>query len=172
MQLWFKRSSLFPMMSGRQKPYGRRRLPTNGARRPNSSLNMSTTATSRWTAGDLLGIPSCHSACGQPVRSISSAQKRPAFTSEVRPRGGVLRGIKIPPRHQLRRLQRRRRREDFIGDRLGKRRREHKRSHEQVQDTVGSATRMTRATCHGVQGGFRGSAKSASRRFSYEEASS
>jgi hypothetical protein len=159
-------------MSGRQKPYGRRRPPTNGARRPSSSLNMSTTATSRWTAVDLLGIPSCRSACGQPVRNISFTQKTARLYVRGRPLGGVLRGIKIPPRHQPRRLQRRRRRDDFIGDRLAKRRREHKRSHEQPRDTVGSATRMTRATCLGVQVAFRGSAKSASRRFSYEEASS
>ena len=80
----------------------------------------------------------------------------------------TLRHIRVASKKE----QRRRRRDDFIGDRLGKRRREHKRSHEQPRDTVGSAIRMTRATCLGVQVAFRGFAKSASRRFSYEEASS
>ena len=90
---------------------------------------------------------------------VRLTQKRPAAHPGEPLR--VLRGIKIPPRHQPRRLQRRRRRDDFIGDRLGKRKREHKRSHEQFRDTVCSAIRMTRASSLGVQAAFRGSAKSA-----------
>ena len=56
-----------------QKPYGRCRPPTNGGKRPISSPNISTMATSLGTATDMRGIPSCRSGCGRRVAKINGA---------------------------------------------------------------------------------------------------